>query len=75
MRAKCGKTRSNSGKLFTTETLAQHEKDCKTCQFEILEDRTLAEHFPDLFPLTDMIADPDMPDGAYFALAWELGEL
>ena len=27
------------------------------------------------FEMTDSIADDDMPDGAYFAMAWEMGEL
>ncbi len=30
-KSKCGRERSNSDKLFTQESLAQHEKDCPWC--------------------------------------------
>ena len=63
----CGKWRSSSGKEFTLETLMQHEKDCKNCKKIMNGDPT--------FEKTDLIADDDMPDGAYFAMAWEMGEL
>lgn len=63
--AKCGRDVNNRGKPFASlEALAQHEKDCPYCiNPEVY------------FPLTELIADDDMSDGAYFALAWELGEL
>lgn len=65
---KCGKHRSKRGKLFTEKSLKQHQNDCRVCSghYDIGERP---------FPLTDMIADDSWPDGAYFALAWELGEL
>jgi len=65
---KCGKQTSNSGKPFTAQTLAQHTKDAHT-------KREGWEEGDPTFELTDMVADNDMPDGAYFALAHELGEL
>lgn len=58
----CDAIRSRSGKPFTLESLAQHKRAHERERNEIS------------FPLTDMIADEDMPDGAYFALAHELGE-
>lgn len=59
----CKRTHSGSGKPFTKETLSQHIRDAHgpTCS--------------EMFPLTQMIASDDMPDGAYFAMAHELGEL
>lgn len=70
--ARCGKTRSNSGRPFTAGSLAQHERDCRECRrhatgpgAETLESLGLS--------LTQEIG-ADLPDGAYFALAHELGE-
>ena len=57
----CGAISSRSGKRFTSDTLAQHKRAHEREEVS--------------FPLTDMIADEDMSDGAYFAMAWELGEL
>lgn len=61
----CGRSKSRSGKQFTKVSLNQHMKDMHGSW----------EDGDPTFELTDMIADDDMPDGAYFALAWELGEL
>lgn len=60
----CGRIKSRSGKPFTVQSLKQH-----------LRDAHLHEIGDYYFELTDMLADDDMPDGAYFALAHELGEL
>ena len=65
----CGRKKSKGKKIpFTKKTLAFHIRDAHT-------KRTGREDGDPTFELTDMIADDDMPDGAYFALAWELGEL
>lgn len=62
--APCGTDVTRSGKRFIQESLAQHVNDCPyRKQIE------RPEH-----ELTDMIAYSDAPSGAYFALAWELGE-
>ena len=70
MKSPCGRTKSRSGKKFTTQSLAHHIQDCHDCRNK----RVRYDDEPD-FELTNMIADEDMPDGAYFALAHELGEL
>lgn len=67
--ALCGRSKGKSRKTFTEKTKRQHERDCKECQ-KILAGMPKQE---DLFPLTSMIGG-DMPDGAFFALAEELGE-
>ena len=61
----CGKSKSNKRVKFNAERLKQHMQDAHQ-QDNYDGDPT--------FELTDMIADEDWPDGAYFALAWELGE-
>lgn len=62
----CGKTHSNSGKPFTENTLRQHVRDAHFVWHKDDNDVSLE--------LTDMIAG-DEPDGAYFAIAHELGEM
>ncbi len=60
----CGKTKSGSRKFWTATSLRQHLRD--------------AHDMPqkkDQLELTNTIADETWSDGAYFALAWELGEL
>lgn len=64
----CGRLESNSGKPFTEDTLSQHIRDAH-------QQGKKAKSCEPRFALTDMIACEDTPDGAYFALAWELGEL
>lgn len=60
----CGRTKSKGKKFpFTQKTLARHIKDAHT-------NKIGWEDGDPTFELTDMIAD-----GAYFALAWEPGEL
>lgn len=63
--APCGRTESRAGREFTSESLRQHEATCPDC---------LNGDEPD-FSGTNIVADDDMPDGAYFAIAHELGEL
>jgi hypothetical protein len=58
----CGASRSRKGRPFTEATLQQH-----VLSHEQREQQPALE-------LTRLIADEDMPDGAFFALAWELGE-
>lgn len=59
----CGKSRSARGKVFTDESLDQHIYDAHT---------NPSPATPRL-SLTNEIG-ADWPDGAYFALAHELGE-
>lgn len=54
----CYQDTSRSGKRFTLETLEQHKRDCSSNPENEIR-----------FPLTDLVADDDMPDGAYFAMA------
>lgn len=63
----CGKVKSRRGGHFDQKRLKQHIQDVH------LKDKKVDDGDPD-FTLTDMIAGDDMPDGAYFALAHELGE-
>ena len=60
----CGATRNRNGRLFR-DVLAvrNHESFCKVSSNDIGP-----------FPLTDMIMGDDEPDGAYFAMAFEMGE-
>lgn len=76
----CGLTKNRRGKRFTEESLKDHIKDCARCGGRhrrsirrFLNKQAAAEPEVNL-ELTDDIGD-DLPDGAYFALAHELGEL
>lgn len=62
--ALCGRTTNHKGKRFTEESLAAHEAHCRDCR------NTRATGGGVLSQLDTS----DMPDGAYFAFAEELGE-
>lgn len=63
----CGKSKSNRGNLFTEETIKQHVMDVH------IKNPNWQQGDP-AFEETCLFADDDMPDGAYFALAWEIGD-
>jgi hypothetical protein len=65
---KCGKTKSNSGKEFCEFSLAHHIRDAHT-------KKTGWKIGDPTFEKTNMFADDDMPDGAFFAMAYEFGDL
>jgi hypothetical protein len=71
---KCGRRYSRSVKLFTPETLAQHERDCPACNPEVAARlrRRGRDHDP-LYELATDIGGEDLPDGAFWALCHELG--
>jgi hypothetical protein len=66
--APCGKTKSNTGKPFTPQSLAQHERSCRDCN---KADDTIKELG---LEMTDLVAGDEESDGVYWAMAWELGE-
>ena len=70
MKALCGRYKSKKGKPFTKETLKEHQRQCPACRAFLEDD------FPNEIDLslTDLIAGDDLSDGAYWALAHELGE-
>ncbi len=70
MRAPCGYWRSKKGKPFNKETIRIHIRGCQKCK-SVLEN---VEHDGVEYPLYDLIAGEDWSDGAYWALAHELGE-
>ncbi len=68
----CGRMQSkNSQKPWTEESLAQHIRDAHTHRREQRQSRDAEFDFS----VTDAIAGPDTPDGAYWAIAAWLGEL
>jgi hypothetical protein len=76
VKAACGRFQSRRGKPFNRGTIRRHERDCERCREILGSDSSYRGSSRDnMFSLTSMIAGDDMPDGAYFALAWELGEL
>lgn len=66
--AHCGRTKSNKGKPFTPQSLAQHERSCPDCN---RTDPAIEELG---LEMTDLIAGDEESDGVYWAMAWELGE-
>ncbi len=80
----CGKPTALNVRLLCAEHYAEYripDKVVKSVPDEDLEKRCegrekkcLDQIDQDNFYWTDILADDDMPDGAYFALAWELGE-
>ncbi len=78
----CGKATNNRGRLFKSKQARNdHQRACSPRKLEDCGPMSPDEiaflldiHGPDL-SLTTLIADDDMPDGAFFALAHELGEL
>lgn len=68
--AKCGAESNSKGLYFQSqEALEQHERDCRWCNGEHERQLEAAGINPDIY---DML-DPDMPDGAFWALYHELG--
>ena len=65
----CGRTQSRAGLLFTRETLVQHQQDCEKCQ---AIDRFCAATMAPFHTSSPDFADE--PDGAFWAIANELGE-
>ena len=63
----CGACRSRKGRLVTEATLPQHVLPLDQSEQQPALEQPALE-------LTRLIADEDLPDGAFFALAWELGE-
>lgn len=68
LKAKCGRVRSNKGKLFTGQSLKDHEASCRLCLYPL--DDEFEEYN---LQIAQMIAD-DLPDAAFWAIAHELGE-
>lgn len=80
LKTACGKVKSKSGAPFAKLGLALHQRDCKKCR-EILgvspvkrRARRQSSWEPRL-TMTSMILGDDVPDGAFFAFAHEIGEL
>lgn len=72
---RCGATRNGKNKLFKDgKALKAHQRQCglRTDDSALLPANDEDDEFD--FTMTDLIADDDMPDGAYFALAGSLGE-
>ena len=65
--AKCGRTTSNKGKLFTEQSLQQHEASCMLCLYPFEDE---FEEYN--LQIARMIAD-DLPDAAFWAIAHEMG--
>lgn len=59
-KSKCGKTHSANGKPFSAKRLQQHELTCNECNSP-----NPNQWFIDAYD--------DLPDGAFFALADEMG--
>lgn len=70
----CGKTESNIGRTFDERTLNQHMNDAHTGSGDP-DDCVIGESVEDMFPITSSFCDADTPDGAFFAMAMEFGEL
>lgn len=74
----CGARRSRKGRPFTEATLQQHVLSHEQREQQHVLSHQQREQQPALeqpaLELTRLIADEDMPDGAFFALAWEPGE-